>query len=410
MSKKKFPGCTGPAHPKLPIAAQCRNKPRRHTEAVRQALKVVWEASDRICGKRLKAVLPVLVPALERHERLQLEPTVHAKLMGISAATIDRLLREVRTARSTRGTRSLMGTRRSVAARALEGWNDTGPGYMEVRLAGRAVQTLRLTDFYSGWSECVALQSGEQNEVVRCLDSLVAALPFGLRGLAFHGGLAFREILPTYCASRHIEVLQRRVGCRFDTVVPRVEDSARMEGASIARALSELYSVSRLYINVFSGTRSATQASALETPCSRLLLSSALSEHEKSQLRELAEALDPLQLLTDIRKLQTHIKILSAGFDLHTGNSQRRRWKGQETDRASKAAVRRYWRTHRNAFESAWPTIQAWRAADPNQTAEDLLKRLRCEQPGVYREGQLRSLQRHLMQWRSRTGEPRSGA
>jgi hypothetical protein len=141
-----------------------------------------------------------------------------------------------------------------------------------------------------------------------------------------------------------------------------------------------------------------------------LLLSSALSEHEKSQLRELAEALDPLQLLTDIRKLQTHIKILSAGFDLHTGNSQRRRWKGQETDRASKAAVRRYWRTHRNAFESAWPTIQAWRAADPNQTAEDLLKRLRCEQPGVYREGQLRSLQRHLMQWRSRTGEPRSGA
>ena len=31
---------------------------RIYDEAVRQALIVVWEASDRICGKRLKAALP----------------------------------------------------------------------------------------------------------------------------------------------------------------------------------------------------------------------------------------------------------------------------------------------------------------------------------------------------------------
>src|SRR5215216_4742476 len=30
--------------------------------AVRAALVVAWEASDRICGKRLKAMLPILVP------------------------------------------------------------------------------------------------------------------------------------------------------------------------------------------------------------------------------------------------------------------------------------------------------------------------------------------------------------
>jgi hypothetical protein len=32
-----------------------------YDEAVREALIVVWEASDRICGKRLRPLLPILV-------------------------------------------------------------------------------------------------------------------------------------------------------------------------------------------------------------------------------------------------------------------------------------------------------------------------------------------------------------
>ena len=39
--------------------------PRRiYSEAVREALIVLWEAADRICGKRLKAILPGLISAL----------------------------------------------------------------------------------------------------------------------------------------------------------------------------------------------------------------------------------------------------------------------------------------------------------------------------------------------------------
>ena len=40
---------------------------RRYGEAVREALIALWEASDRICSKRLKPLIPVLLPALERH-------------------------------------------------------------------------------------------------------------------------------------------------------------------------------------------------------------------------------------------------------------------------------------------------------------------------------------------------------
>jgi hypothetical protein len=39
---------------------------RRYGAEVREALILLWEASDRICSKRLKPVIPALLPALEQ--------------------------------------------------------------------------------------------------------------------------------------------------------------------------------------------------------------------------------------------------------------------------------------------------------------------------------------------------------
>jgi hypothetical protein len=47
---------------------------------------VLWEASDRICGKRLKPLLLMLVSVFERHGHLTLESTVRARLLAASAA------------------------------------------------------------------------------------------------------------------------------------------------------------------------------------------------------------------------------------------------------------------------------------------------------------------------------------
>ena len=49
-----------------PVERKVPRGRRIYDEAVRQALIVVWEASDRICGKRLKAALPSMVESLER--------------------------------------------------------------------------------------------------------------------------------------------------------------------------------------------------------------------------------------------------------------------------------------------------------------------------------------------------------
>jgi hypothetical protein len=57
-------------------------------ECRRRQWPISWEASDRICGKRLKPLLPMLVSALERHGHLTLESTVRVRLLAASAARL----------------------------------------------------------------------------------------------------------------------------------------------------------------------------------------------------------------------------------------------------------------------------------------------------------------------------------
>jgi hypothetical protein len=73
---------------------------RRYGMAIKEALTALWEASDRVCGKRLKVMIPVLLPALEHYGRLKLGRVDRELVLAISAATIDRLLGDVRVAAS----------------------------------------------------------------------------------------------------------------------------------------------------------------------------------------------------------------------------------------------------------------------------------------------------------------------
>jgi hypothetical protein len=50
------------------------------------------EAADRVCGKRLKLLTPMLVDAMERNGHIDLNHSVNTKVLKVSAATIDRVL------------------------------------------------------------------------------------------------------------------------------------------------------------------------------------------------------------------------------------------------------------------------------------------------------------------------------
>lgn len=64
------------------VPRPARPRKRLYGEAVREALALLWEAADRICGKRLKALLPVLIESMERHGHLRLDPVVRKRGPG----------------------------------------------------------------------------------------------------------------------------------------------------------------------------------------------------------------------------------------------------------------------------------------------------------------------------------------
>jgi hypothetical protein len=140
---------------------QTRRRPSLYDEAARGALIVLWEASDRVCGKRLKALLPILLSALERNGHLKLDETIRAKILAMSAATIDRLLRAPRAVtRSKKRRRIEPEPRRRIPLRTFADWNEPIPGSMEMDLVahcgavnrGSYINSLVLTDIASGAS------------------------------------------------------------------------------------------------------------------------------------------------------------------------------------------------------------------------------------------------------------------
>jgi hypothetical protein len=167
---------------------------RVYDDAVRDALVVLWEAADRVCGKRLHSVIRILIPALEQHGHLRLDTQVRAQVLAVSPATIDRLLLPIRTAARGGPPRRPVSTtpmRQAVPIRTFADWHAPAPGFVEADLvahsggdpAGSFLQTLVLTDVASGWTECVALVVQDAALVVEALTRLRATLPFRLRGL-----------------------------------------------------------------------------------------------------------------------------------------------------------------------------------------------------------------------------------
>ncbi|HLJ95771.1 MAG TPA: hypothetical protein VKU02_21525 [Gemmataceae bacterium] len=115
-------------------------------EAVREALVVLWEAADRIRGKRLKAVLPGLITALEQHGHLTLDATVRQHLLTASAATIDRLLASVRdTATGRRKRKRPTKASTQIPVRTFADWKEPLPGHLEIDVVSHGGSSMQGT-------------------------------------------------------------------------------------------------------------------------------------------------------------------------------------------------------------------------------------------------------------------------
>ena len=58
------------------------------------------------------------------------------------------------------------------------------------------------------------------------------------------------------------------------------------------------------------------------------------------------------------------------------------------------------WRTRPDPFEATWSRVRAWLEAEPDSIGKTLFARLQAEHAGVFPDGQLRTFQRRVKEWR----------
>jgi len=234
----------------------------RYGPEVMEALVPLWEASDRLCGKRLQALLPLLLESLERHGHLVLDPEVREKLLTISSATIDRLLAPVRKMSPGNGwrrpPRARSAVQRRTPVRTFNGWGEVKEaGWLEIDLVahcgkwmeGRFLWTLVATDMATGWSECLPLLNRDGASVMAALRMLEELLPFPLRGIDVDNDGAFLNApLEQWCEKHQprIELTRSRayqsndqawVEQKNGMLVRRVVGYERLEGLVAAELL-----------------------------------------------------------------------------------------------------------------------------------------------------------------------------
>jgi len=434
------------SHADMAASARVRIHPRIYDEAVREALILIWEAADRICGRRLKAVIPRFVESMERHGHFRLAPVVRERLFAVSAATIDRLLRTVREGAGSsrkRRRRPNVLLKRQVPVRTFSDWDNEPPGFCEADLVahnggvttGSCVHSLVATDVSTGWTECLPLVVRQDGLVVEALEVLETQLPFPLLGLDFdNDGTLMNERVFEYCRAHGIKLTRSREYRKNDqawieqkngAVVRRLVGYGRFAGIVTAHTLGRLYRLSRLYVNFFqpssklrSKARDGARVTKIyfkpATPYERVLESDRVPEAVKDNLRKQSRALDPVRLLHGIRELQTTLCALAKPPGSEHGEVPASKsleaflealphlWRDGEarpTHRA-KPASSRTWRTRTDPFKDAWPRLLGWLQDEPDAVAKELFERLVQDYPGGFRPGQLRTLQRRVREWR----------
>jgi len=320
-----------------------RKKPgpkRKYQAEVLEPLKAIWLLSEQMCSKRLKVALPIWLPFYEEAHG-PLEPTTRKKLLRISPATIDRLLKKVRASYPRKG---LCGTRSGPEALKCripirtDNWDIGQPGFLEAdsvahcgaSMAGEFAWSLTFTDLFSQGTENRAVWNKSAVEVVDRVRQVEQRLPFQLKGFDVDNGSEFLTWhLWRYFLERPAPVDLRRsrpykkndqahVEQKNWTHVRQLLGYERIEGPEVVQWMNQLYETWGLLHNFFCptlklksktrvGSKTVRKYSPAQTPCQRLLTCSHLNAEQKAQLQASLASLNPIQLK---RKLEEQLKML----------------------------------------------------------------------------------------------------
>ena len=161
---------------------------------VRKHVVILWESCGRLCSKKMVSAIKLWLPFYE-----DCSDDTRFLLTKVSSSTIDRILR---------GHRELVAKGRSLTSpsliknkipiKLLEA-GIVEPGFVEAdtvahcgtSMAGEFVNTLTVTDIFSGWTELRAVWGKRAEAVLAAVKTIETTLPFAIKGFASDNGNEF---------------------------------------------------------------------------------------------------------------------------------------------------------------------------------------------------------------------------
>lgn len=297
-------------------------------------LKTLWLATDQMCSKKLVKAIELWMPYYER-ECGGLEETVKAKLLKLSSATIDRLLKPVKARYKQRGkcsTKPGKLLRNVIPVRPDKATMDR-PGFIEAdtvahcgnSLEGEFAYSVTYTDIKSTWTENRAVWGKGAAGVVEMTREVEALLVFAIIAFWSDNGSEFinhhfwryfvgRKKPVNYSRSRPYKKDDNaHVEQKNWTRVRQLFGYDRMDKAELVPAMNDIYRLTGLLQNYFSPSRKLAGKIKVNskyvrkydeptTPYQRLLDSAHITDEAKNKLTAIYATLNPFHLKKEVEK------------------------------------------------------------------------------------------------------------
>jgi hypothetical protein len=317
-------------------------KPRYHDELFIKALQRIWYGVDLICSKRLKVAIPLWMPYYSKHYEV-LSQEIQKKLLTISSASIDRVLKPLRIRleiKNRSGTRPGTLLKNQIPFKKEVSWNPDTPGFVEAdtvahcggNLSGEHAWSLTLTDIKTAWTENRAIWNKDSAAVLEQIKDIEKYLPFPLLGFNSDSGSEFinyhvirylkQEKIPALIFSRSRPNKKNdnaHVEQKNWTHVRHLFGYKRLGTYSVVKMMNDLYCNEwRLYQNFFMpamkliektrlGSRYRKKYDSPQTPYQRVLDEPTILIKQKEKLTTIYKTLDPFMLKKYIHTKLKHI-------------------------------------------------------------------------------------------------------
>lgn len=288
-----------------------------------KALKYFWTITNLPCSKRLKAIIHLWLP----YSPYYLSDHLKEKLLAISPATIDRLMKPMRARFNKLGlatTKPGSILRKHIPVKTNQ-WEETIPGFLEAdtlahcgnSVAGMFVYTINCLDIATGWSAQRAVWGEGERGVMSAIQSIEESLPFPIRGFDCDNGCEFLNYRHLAKRKQPIHFTRARTYHKNDNA--HIEEKnwshlrqylgyQRFDDPQLIPLLNELYTSEwNQYFNFFIpslklinklrlGSKTIKKYEKPKTPFQRLMQSDHVTEEAKEKLKKTFQTLNPFLL------------------------------------------------------------------------------------------------------------------